>query len=193
MRAGVLLALLALASCAFGSEREFFTAADGAQPFENGAHWMWVESEDFGNRVDLVFERGADGRYTAAPTSGEEPIRGVLFVPITSTPEEDYVVQVRLKADDDGAVYAFLWRTDAGYRLVADPGRLTEDDDLSTADAYCVWQTYQSCSISRRDDVFSIYAALVYSRFVVGGETPESYVDLLPPGAPLAPRRPTKD
>lgn len=189
----MLLALLALASCAFGSEWEFFAAADGVQPFEDGARWMWVESEDSGDRLDLVFERGDDGRYTVAPTSGQEPIRGVLFVPITVTPEEDYVIQVRLKTDDDGAVYAFLWRTNAGYRLVADPGRLTANDDLSAADAYCVWQTYQSCDIGRRENVFAVYQALIYSRFVVGGETPESYVDLLPSGALSAPPQPSKD
>jgi hypothetical protein len=192
MRVGAFVALALLGACAFGSERELFTTSDGVQPFEHGARWVWSESEDSGNRFDLVFERDANGRYTIAPTSGQDPIPGVLFVPITGTPEEDYVVQVRLNAENDGAVYAFLWRTDAGYRLVVDPGRLTEDDDLSAADPYCAWQTYQSCGISRREDVFAVYQALIHARFVVGGEAPESYVDLLPPGAAAAPP-PSKD
>lgn len=188
--AGVLAALALLSACAFGSEQELFSAGDGAQPFADGDRWIWQESEDSGNRFDLVFDRDANGRYTVAPTSGQEPIPGVLFVPIASTPEEDYVVQVRLNTEREGAVYAFLWRTADGFRLVVDPGRLTPDDNLSAADPYCEWQSYQGCGLSSREDVFGVYSALIHPRFVVGGETPESYVDLLPPDA-AAP--PTKD
>lgn len=191
MRAGVLVTLALLGACAFGSEREFFSTRDGVQPFDDGARWIWHESEESGNRFELVFDRDADGRYSVAPTNGQDPISGVLFVPITNTPEEDYIAQVRLNAENEGAVYAFLWRTDAGYRLVVDPGRLTPDDNLSAADAFCEWQTYQSCGLSDREDVFGVYRSLIHPRFVVGGETPEGYVDLLPPDAAAA--SPTKD
>jgi len=191
MRALGLIVLTLLGACAFSSEREFFTTRDGVQPFADGAHWIWAESGDSGERFELTFDLDDDGRYTVAPRSGQEPIPGVLFVPLSETPEEDYVVQVRLNQDNDAVLYAFLWRTGSGYRLVVDPGRLTADDDLSAADPYCEWQSYQSCSISRREDVFAIYRVLIHSRFVVGGEMPESYVDLLTPGAAVG--RPSKD
>lgn len=187
MRAGVLCALALLGACAFGSDQELFSVSDAAQPFADGARFTWVESG--GERLDVVFRRDADGRYTIAPTSGEDPLPGVLFVPIASTPEEDYVAQLRFNTDNDGVVYAFLWRTAEGYRVVVDPGQLTPDDELSAADPYCTWQTYQGCGLSSREDAFGVYGALIYPRFVVGAQTPEGYIDLLRPGADAAPPR----
>ncbi len=187
-RAGcIALALLLAGACAFGSDKMLFGAGDSVQPFADGARFTWSASG--GERFDAEFRLETDGHYTIAPLNGEAPLSGVLFVAIGSTPEEDYVAQLRLSSDSEGVIFAFLWRTPTGYRAVLDPGRLIPDDDLAAADPYCTWQTYQSCGIARREDVFAVYCALIYDRFVLGGVEPVSYIDLLLPDADGAPKR----
>lgn len=179
MRAGAFFALVFLSACAFGSDTALFNSSDAARPFANDARFIWDESDDSAQRFPVVFTLEADGRYTLNSPSNDEPMHGLLFVAVNDTPEEDYVAQFRPRSDEPAVLFAFLWRTSAGYRVVVDPGRLTADDNLSAGDAYCEWGSMQSCGLSRREDVLGIYRALVYPRFVVGGEAPESYLDLL--------------
>ena len=85
-----------------------------------------------------------------------------------------YVAQLRLNKSEPAVVFAFLWRTEGGYRVVSAPGGLLPGDNLSAADPYCSWQSYQGCTIARREDVFSVYRVLIYRNFVTGGLTPEN-------------------
>jgi hypothetical protein len=141
----------------------------------------WTENSDPDRDFEVVFERQGDGAYVITRTAdAEEPISGVLFVPVPDTPEEDYVAQLRLNKSEPAVVFAFLWRTEDGFRVVSAPGGLLPGDDLSAADPYCSWQSYQGCTIARREDVFSVYRVLIYPNFVTGGLTPESYLDLAP-------------
>jgi hypothetical protein len=110
----------------------------------------------------------------------DQPIQGVLFVPIADTPEEDYVVQIRLNAEAEDVTFTYMWLEGAGYRAVSTPGALFADDNLSAADPYCQWQTYQGCSIASRENVFAVYRALIYPAFVTGDRTPEGYIELMP-------------
>jgi len=181
-----------LGACAFGSDSALFGNDDAEVIFGEGAQFTWRESEDSGREYPVTLSVGEDSRYSVTSPANEEPLNGVLFTSIDATPEEDYVVQLRLRPNEDAVLFAFMWRTADGFRFVTDPGRLVPDDNLSAADPYCRWQTMQSCTISRREDVFAVYRALIYQRFVVGGEEPESYVDLLPPEA-ARPQTPAKD
>lgn len=178
MRAGGLAALALLGGCAFGAESALFAPEDGVAAFADASRWTWVESA--GERIDIVFHAEGEGRYTIAPTSGQESLPGVIFTPIAATPEEDYIAQLRLGAEADGVVLAFLWRTETGYRAVVDPGPLTREDDLSAADPFCVWQDFYGCGLESREAAFGVYEALIHPRFVVGQETPESYIDIVP-------------
>lgn len=179
MRVGALLTVALLNGCVFGAEAEFFSEADGAQVFADGAQFIWSESGSESQGFPVVFRREGGGRYALGPLENGDSIQGILFVPILATPEEDYIAQLRLRPGEDGVLFAFVWRRGDHYRLVVDPGRLTLDDDLSAADPYCRWQSYQTCEFTSREDVFGVYNALIHPRFVVGDETPESYLDLL--------------
>jgi hypothetical protein len=187
VRAGILIALVLLAGCAFGAETGLFNVRDAAQPFADGAHMRWIDSSE-PEQQEVVFTRQSDGTYTLADANDpDEPIRGVLFVAIEDTPEEDYVVQFRLSTNEPAVVIAFLWRTGDRFRVVYSPGGLVAGDDLSAADPYCQWQTFQGCNIARRDDVFAVYRALIYPNFVAGDRTPESYLELAPLDEAAAP------
>jgi hypothetical protein len=181
MRAGIFIALVLLAGCAFGADTALFTVRDAAQPFADGVRMRWIDSSEPGQRMEVVFDRQPNGAYTITELSDDEqPIRDVLFVPIADTPEEDYVAQLRLNTDADSVAFAYLWRNGEGYRAVYTPGSLFADDNLSAADPYCQWQSYQGCSIARREDVFAVYRALIYPNFVADPRDPENYLDLVP-------------
>ena len=63
----------------------------------------------------------SDGSYGGYPTyGGGGPSMGARMkkLLVRETPEEDYVAQVRLRPDEEGRVYAFMWRTERGYRVV---------------------------------------------------------------------------
>ncbi len=128
-----------------------------------------------------------------APTTPDDPVRGVLFVPIADTPEDDYVVQLRLNTEADAVALAFMWREGESYRVAYAPGGLSPDDNLSAADPYCQWQNYQGCSIGTRENVFAVYRALIYPNFVTGDLTPQAYIDLAPlDGTPPRPQKERK-
>lgn len=193
MRAGALASLALLGACAFGAERALFGDSDAVRPFADGAQFIWSESDDSGQRFPVTFALESGEHYTISSPANDEPMRGVLFVAIEDTPEEDYIAQLRLRTDEPGVLLAYLWRTAEGYRVVVDPGRLTPDDNLSAADPFCTWSSMSGCGLTSREGAFGVYRALIYPRFVVGGEEPESYVDLLAEEAPTpAPAKETK-
>lgn len=180
MRAGVLIALLTLAGCAFGAERELFDGSDAVRPIADGARVLWIQSGT-ADRMEVSFHHEADGRYRIENLGeDDDTMHSALFVPIGDTPEEDYVVQLRLNPAEDAVTFTYMWRQAEGYRTVSIPGGLFPDDNLSAADPYCQWQTYQGCKITTRENVFAVYRALIYPAFVTGGQTPESYLDLMP-------------
>lgn len=189
MRAGFFIALSVLAGCAFGSETAFFNSDDAAQPIADGARMRWTQSDTPGERFEVSFHQEPDGRYRIDNLGEEEePMRGVLFVPIADTPEEDYVVQLRLNMEVDSVALAYMWREGESYRVVYSPSGLFADDDLSAADAYCQWQTYQGCNIRSREEVFAVYRALIYPSFVAGDLSPEAFIELTPlDGEPARP------
>ncbi len=180
MRALILIALLALSACAFSSDRPFFVKADAAFPLAIGARLEWHDRPD-GESFVMQVARDEGGYVFRDEAKPDEPLRNVLFIPITDTPEEDYIVQVRLRADDEATAYGFLWRTAEGYRAITSPSAF-ESDDAHTAmlTRLCAARGYGACHVRSARDLRAIYRRIVRPLFVTGAAVPDSYVDLVP-------------
>lgn len=175
MRRGfIALGVLLLSACSFGSENPLFSESEGVALFGQRQVMRWTEhpSGDI-ERIGFVQQGSA---YLMAPIGEEERIR-VFFAPIVETPEDDYVAQARIDPEGQGVVYAFAWRTRAGFRVISTPTSVGEDGATSP---FCTALAYQQCEFKRREDVIGYYRESVYPRFVAGAETPASYVDLTP-------------
>ncbi len=173
-------AALLLASCAFTSESPFFTVADAAYPFADGARLIWREQPSGEEEAVITFAREG-GAYAIHSDAEDEPMRDVLVVPIAETAEEDYIVQIR---QEGAAMYAFLWRTREGYRLFADPGEFSmEEAGARRLARYCALAQYHECRFGSSASLRRLYRALVWKRFVRGAEAPGSYIELLPMSA----------
>jgi hypothetical protein len=185
------IAALALASCAFSSERALFADSDGVAPIADGAMYDWQPSneadEDFVVRFTSV---GAAYELRPVGQNSERPMQ-VLFVDVPQTPENDYVAQVIIDADRPEAfAYAYLWPTGAdGFRVFAQPSAFDEDGELHGVEGYCTPASYSACTFTRGEDVLRYYRDVLYPAFR-SGHIPASYLNLTPAAGPAPARKP---
>lgn len=177
-RAGAFVCALFLCACAFTSDAPFFREREAVQPFANGAQFRWLENGTRDQRA-IVFQREGRAYAVLSLADGvDERSLHALFVPIRETREEDYVVQTVIE-EGDGVAYAFLWRTESGYRFVinlmafeARPGDLAR---------YCEERAYNECHFASRRDLIAFYRAHVLPAFVrPGAPPPGEFIDLRP-------------
>lgn len=178
-RALAFAAALALAACAFSSERAYFSARDAVYPFPDGSIYRWRvigggEQED----RDITFRREGV-TYAMSDPKEDEPMRGLMFVRIGATRAEDYVVQMQ-RPDEENATYGFVWRDGQSYRVFVDPGMLRREAGDAAMDRYCTRGQYNECALKGRDALLRLYRTTVYQRYVRTGVAPEEYLELTP-------------
>lgn len=181
MRALAALCFAALTSaCVFWSEKPLFDTEDAVALFADGGRFVWTE----GGATQSVTYRLTAGarRYSVLPDDGERPI-DVAFFPIAETPEDDYVAELYLPADEHVPVYAFMWAIDGGYRVVAAPRALNEQGQ-ALRERLCSAGPYGECQLESQDALLSFYREGVYPSFVIGGQTPNDFIDQAPEHAP---------
>jgi hypothetical protein len=177
----LLAAALLLSACAFSSPEPFFHARDGALPIADGARFAWVEE---GSEARSITFRRRGRTYDVIGFGDERPMEGALFVAIPETREEDYVVQVRLMPDETAAVYAFVWRTDDGFRLMTNVRAFSDPPPQQAFDELCQMKQYYECEFRSRGDLLRFYRAHVHPAFVrAGTQTPVRYAELRPENA----------
>jgi hypothetical protein len=177
---GSLLGLaLLLASCAFSSEAPLFGDNEAAHPIADGGRFIWRDSDERETH-DVTFRRTGESYSLneTGRTTGDD--MNVMFVPVRSTPEDDYIAQIRL-SNGDGIAYAFMWHEHDGYRAFASPGGLRDDDGANQPMArVCEVRSYNECRFHKRGDVLAYYREILYPGFVHGRGTPASYIELTP-------------
>jgi hypothetical protein len=173
--------LLLVAACVFSSEAPFFSAQDAAQPFEDGARFVWRENTDSEERRMIYRRTGSRYQLHALDDGGDEAPLAALFIAVPETPEDDFIAQIELPNSGEARVYAFLWPHDGGFRLIAAP-RAVGDFPGGQAGlaARCAARPYGECQIANREDLLVIYREIIYPRFVTGGATPSDYMDIVP-------------
>ena len=92
-------AALLLAACAFSSEAPLLAPRDAVFPFADGARFTWRETGPSAHERVVTFHRAGD-TYSLTADDEKEPLKGLLFAPIPSTREEDYVVQMQEEGHD---------------------------------------------------------------------------------------------
>lgn len=180
-RAGMLIAALLLASCAFSAERALLDGEHIATPLPEGEYNWRPYPEDEALRVS--FQREGDG-YVVTPIDrpGERPLR-VRMTDVIETHEDDYIAEVEL-AEGRGVAYAFLWPLgDDRYRFVYEPGAF-EASDSPAASEFCTPVMLGGCQFTSIENLRSYYLRLVYPAFSTG-EGPERHVDIAPVGVDM--------
>ncbi len=177
----LLMAYLALAACAFSSEAPLFAESESAAPIADGAVFDWRENPE-GESVVVSFHRVGAG-YELRPVSkpDEEPMRGILFIPVTQTPVEDFIVQIQFKPDETAATYAFLWRVGDRYRMIVAP---PDELEANASSPFCKQRQMGECGFVAAADVRAYYERVLYPVFVTGAATPENFLELTPTPAP---------
>lgn len=173
-----LCAALAIAACTFSSERPLFSQRDGSTAFAEG-RYTWRDDDGEAMIVEL---RRSGRAYVMRPVeeSGEKAME-VLFAPVRSTPEEDYIAQVKLEADSEMRAYAFMWPEGAGHRVITAPSELEDaSGGVAALAARCASRPGNECQVTRREDLLALYTEIVYPAFVTGDRTPDDYMDLIP-------------
>ncbi|MEZ6022004.1 MAG: hypothetical protein R3C16_00965 [Hyphomonadaceae bacterium] len=185
--AGMTLALL-LGACVFSSEAPLFSEDEAVTPFAEGVQFTWVENGGEGREVVTYHRAGA--AYQIGPDGREEAIHA-LFIDLPETPEDDYIVQVRLRPEEPVRAYAYMWRIAGGYRTVASPGAFPKGSIGETAmQTKCMRMSMRECRFATAADVRAFYLEAVYPAFVVGDAIPGDYMDqLTSPPAPQSPPR----
>lgn len=183
MRGRTLLGLTAalfLAACAFWSDRAFFSDGEAAQPFANGARFVWREDGSEESQTIVFTRAGAGYALQDVAEPDEKPIE-MMLVALPETPEQDFIAQVTLPNAGDTRAYAFLWRAGNGYRMIAAPRAL---DELASAEpvlvAHCTARPQGECRVGSREGLLAIYRDVIYPRFVTGGAAPSDYMELTP-------------
>jgi len=114
-----LVALSTLVACSEPAkvQQVLFDRDDVILPFGDSKVVQWrFSGEDEYERVRL--ERGYGAEYVLL--RGRTQYAGYEFIPINSTPAEDYVVQIVTPNEDESSVsYKFVWRSMEGLREVA--------------------------------------------------------------------------
>jgi hypothetical protein len=131
----------------------------------------------------VIYRRAGQG-YQVFPVDDDDRPIDVLFVAVSETPEEDYIAQAALFEDEQVRTYAFMWRVDDGYRVVAAP-RVVEGEARGDAALarYCSARINGECRFDRAADVVAFYREAIYPALVAGGRTPVDYIDQVPAGS----------
>lgn len=176
---GGLVAALALASCAFGSERALFTDGEAAMPFEDGAVFRWKPNSEADAAV-VRFVRVGDRYEIRRIDQPEERPMGVLFVAVPETPEDDYIAQVVLGSEGgEGFAYAFVWPFgDGEYRAFFQPNGLIENGGAAP-ERYCTPAPYGGCTFTSAAAVRAYFRNVLYPAFSTG-HIPVRYLSLTP-------------
>lgn len=186
-----LVTALALASCAFSSERALFADSEGVTPFAGGAVYDWKPSDEPDEDMVVRFTRAGAG-YEVRPVdrNDERPMQ-VLFIEIPETPESDYIAQVVLNPEDrQGFAYAYLWPVgEDRYRAFVQPNAFDAGAALYRTDGYCTPAQYGGCTFMSADDVRRYYRDVLYPAFR-SGHIPESYLNLTPAAGAAPARKP---
>jgi hypothetical protein len=172
-----LVALLGLAGCAFSSAAPLFDAREAQEPIPDGAVYLWSEQPAGSDFLVRFTHVGQIYELTSLADPADDPMRGLLFIPVPETPEEDFIVQAQLKPDETAAVYAFMWRVGEGWRVLAAPPAEAAQSGL------CKPKQMGECAFARPADVRAYYRDRVYGPHVAGMAEPEDYIDLTPSGA----------
>ena len=176
---GGLIAALALASCAFGSERALFSDSEAAFPFEDGAVFRWKPNLEPDDAV-VRFVRVGDRYEIRRIDQTEERPMGVLFIAVPETPEDDYIAQVALDSENsEGFAYAFVWAVgDGEYRAFFQPSGLNENGDLAP-ERYCAPAAYGGCTFASAANVRAYFRNVLYPA-ISSGHIPARYLTLTP-------------
>jgi hypothetical protein len=180
MRAAAAFALATLlGACAFWSDAALFDERDAVAPIQDGARFLWIE--DNGDETQTIVYRRVGAGYEFVAVNSDEAPMGVIFVEVSETPEEDYIAQVTLRPEDKSRAYAFMWRTERGYRIVSAP-RIFDDDERGGAALAqrCAERPSGECRFSSASDVVALYREAIYPAFVLTGAEPNDYIDQTP-------------
>jgi hypothetical protein len=178
--ASALVVALLLGACVFSSETAFFAEDEALAPFADGARYIWIENGSEETR-QVVSYRRAGGAYEIGWEDEDDRLHA-LFIGVPETAEEDYIVQVRIDEGERATAYAFMWRTQAGYRAITSP-RVFEpgSEGEAVADRLCERVGMGECRFASAEAVREFYHTAVYPAFVLGGQTPANYIDQLTP------------
>jgi len=188
-RAGILIAALLLASCAFSADRPLLDGEHIATPLPEGAYeWRPYPPEEETLRV--TFRRVGEG-YELLPVDrpGERPIR-VRMTDVIETHDDDYIAEIDL-AEGRGSAYAFLWPFgDDRYRVVFEPRAFSERGETAAPDL-CSPVTFGGCHFTSLENLRAYYLREIYPAMRDGG-VPAHYIDIAPVDGdvPLPPVRP---
>lgn len=180
LRIAGVAAALALSGCAFTSPTALFEASDASYPILDGAHFKWREMPG-GEPVDVTFRRSGVGYDVLREGEGFED---VIFIPIATTPEDDYIVQYMVSASGGGFAYAYFWPTTAGYRVYSNPRAFDRSHEAPASGApFCGDGNYGECVFRSREDAFAYYERVIYPAFVASARSPAGYLELMRPVA----------
>lgn len=181
MRLAILAAALALAGCAFSADTPLFSPEEAAFPFADGA-LVEMRDPDHPEEADRFIFSATPQGYVLQEVGAAEPAgasSAVLFVAVTDTPEEDYIIS--LPSDDAGAGvnFAFAWRAADGLHLISNPREFEDAPDAQAwLDAHTEALSYGERRFTRREDVLAFHRDFIAPRFVRGGATPEDVIVL---------------
>lgn len=189
MRIAGLVVACALGACAFSSQDALFDDSDAAQPIADGARFAWIAPNEA--PMDVTFRREGATYAITQSAHADEPMTGVLLVPVPETPQADYIVQWRDENDREGRVYAFMWPVEDGYRVYADPDAFEDQNDgPKRADAFCVRRAYGECMFTSRSNLLAYYQAIVYPALSSGAVSAENALVLTPLTGAAQPGKP---
>lgn len=174
----VLMLAAGLVACAFSSEQPLFDDREAAAPFADGERFSWLENGDR-NQRRVEYRRVGRGYEIASTDAGATPM-GVTFFDVPDTQEDDYIAQVTLQPGEPGRVYAFMWRIEGGWRVVAAPGAFAAGASGKRLMAsLCAARPNNECQFTRREHLLTFYREAVHAAFVAASGTPEAYIDQL--------------
>lgn len=175
-----LLCAAVLASCAFGSETALFADGDAVAAFADGALYRLESNEEPESFEVIRFARSGSVYDLRSAADAEETPARALFIAVPETPEDDYLVQVRLSYDSAAVVYGFVWPLgEGGYRVHIAPNALDESGVQPPADAYCAPVSYNGCLFSDAQAVRDYYLNVLYPAFSTG-RIPARYLQMTP-------------
>jgi hypothetical protein len=178
---GALLAALAVASCAFGSERALFSDEDAVVPFTDGAIYTWTPNSEPDEAMTVRFVRIGDRYELRRIDRTEERPMHVLFTSVRETHQDDYIAQIVLDSEgEDGFVYAFLWPLgDDRYRVFFQPSGFNESGEQPSPAGYCTPAPYNGCTFTSAENVRAYFLNVLYPAFA-NGHRPARYLTLTP-------------
>jgi len=168
-----LIGALLLSACAFGAERSLFSVEEAVYPFADEAAFVWrMENE----KPLHVRYRRVEGAYVITQEGNEDEPMLARFVPVPETPEDDYIVETKMGAKEDGRVFAFLWREAGADRIFFSPGGLSSPAAIEVRDRICAMRQYGECQLHSAAQVRALYLEAIYPYVVRGGEALESLI-----------------